>query len=732
MINVSGDYYVVIKVERDKKSNYIVEAIPPFYTDTTTVANSIPCPPLMPEIPTVRRSEPQVAFVEKNLDPDRLGRVRIRYPWQKSDGDCSPWVRMATPFATKGGGVTFRPGNGDEVLLNYEDGNIERPYVVGSLQSKYVTDYGGALADRVIQSKNGHAITFTDKNNSRSFFMGMVPGLRTLNNLIPASSQLFDWSQGLADLAGGISISDRYGLYSINMSSDGRVVNINSPLGNVNLNAFTGINISAPNGNINIKGKNVKIEASNKLTLESGSAVTDHFWWTKDAWASGSDALNTLLFGVGSDLFDRTLNKWIDFSFFRTILEVFLRPIDGTLKIKSNTYVLIEAGKGSAQIPVDDFKHPNLGQSTGIFDPKMPAALEKLENSIDKLTQRANVLCNDIHTAFCEAKAAKEKYEKVDNYKDLTDGQSDKICQLVLKNQASTIGDIIKEEIFKFNDVIGLKYVNREDNGQSKTYVQKEETEEEKKNTLKHVNYFINCQNSKRDWDKKETQDKIIEGKRKNIVDCAQDFGKKIIALVKATKEWETYDLDPKDQADCYYDVNKLITPIRNLDIFGGFIAKWKNGTADWPGNFDSEYAKELTILRRKIVFEFMKYAKDLDECKAFFSLKDNVTIQDYADDEKWMDLAKAIEEPKDSSIWSETKGNWKKYIKSIFYKNNPWFDTFRFHRWKSAERGRILLSDQPGKTLRFDSDELAANDNHGQMTLSHLIAFRRKVNSVK
>ena len=106
----------------------------------------------MPEIPTVRTAEAQVAFVEDNLDPNRFGRVRVRYPWQPSDGDKSPWVRMATPFATAGGGVTFRPCTGDEVLLNYEDGNIERPYVVGSLQSKYVTDPWLPLPDRVTVS----------------------------------------------------------------------------------------------------------------------------------------------------------------------------------------------------------------------------------------------------------------------------------------------------------------------------------------------------------------------------------------------------------------------------------------------------------------------------------------------------------------------------------------------------------------------------------------------------
>ena len=367
VINVEGEFYIVIKVELDENQNNIVEAIPPFYkivsTDTNgvkTISSVIPCPPLMPEIPTVRTAEAQVAFVEDNLDPNRFGRVRVRYPWQPGNGDKSPWVRMATPFATAGGGVTFRPCTGDEVLLNYEDGNIERPYIVGSLQSKYVTDPWLPLPDRVIRSKNGHSITFNDKTDGVDFLIGMSPAASFIRSVIPLYKPLFT-DQNMVDLTGGINITDRYGLYQINMSSDRRTVNINSPLGNVSLNAFTGISISAPNGNIKIAGKNVSISASNKLSLISGTAVGDHFVNPPDnvlslgSWANwGLEGLGT----VGKDVMNRTVGKWLDLSFFRTILEVFTRPVDGTLKIKSNSYVLIEAGKGRAEAPFENLEHP--------------------------------------------------------------------------------------------------------------------------------------------------------------------------------------------------------------------------------------------------------------------------------------------------------------------------------------------------------------------------------------
>jgi len=47
----------------------------------------------------------------------------------------------------------------------------------------------------------------------------------------------------------------------------------------VNLNAFQGISIEAPNGDIEIKGKNVSIEASNRLSLSSGENIGRKYWY---------------------------------------------------------------------------------------------------------------------------------------------------------------------------------------------------------------------------------------------------------------------------------------------------------------------------------------------------------------------------------------------------------------------------------------------------------------------
>ena len=70
-----------------------------------------------------------------------------------------------------------------------------------------------------------------------------------------------------------MELTDKFGIYSIKASTNKRNITINSSWGDVNINAFTGITISAPNGDVKIQGKNVSIEAGNKLNIVSGKNI---------------------------------------------------------------------------------------------------------------------------------------------------------------------------------------------------------------------------------------------------------------------------------------------------------------------------------------------------------------------------------------------------------------------------------------------------------------------------
>ena len=730
---VGGSYYIVTKVELDDKKDYIVEAIPSFNEVTSdTLSSIIPCPPLMPEIPTIRTSEPQVAFVEGNLDPDKLGRVRIKYPWQSVSDVSSPWVRMATPFATNGGGVTFKPCNGDEVLINYEDGNIERPYIVGSLQSKYVTDNWGSLSDRVIQSKNGHSITFNDNDDAVDFLAGMSPGLSFLKFLIPNIDPLCPY-QDLVDLTGGIKITDRYGLYSINMSSDGRAVSINSPLGDVSLNAFTGITVSAPNGNINIKGKNVTIAASNKLTLESGSAVSDRYI-NKDAFTS-KDGFLTSLVGIGTDMLDRTLGKLIDLSFFRTIFEVFTRPVDGTLKIRSNTYMLLEAGKGSAQVPHADFNRPKWEGVQGNDYVAQAPLLGKLTNTIDALTSDTTTVCQKMKTAFNKSKTKKSDYEKTDVsgfkcYDSLTKMKVNDIVQKVYAKRTDknfSIYTVIEEKDFDFDNTEGFKL---------KIGDKKFEKPNQKENEEKKA-YGLRIKEAYEAYKKDKADDnKIIRPRRAVVLEKARILGFQLKVLFDTVAAWKNFKFNAAHQGDLYYSSDSIIKKVQDLNIFDNFVSKVDGGTVEFDKDVFKDFDKDLIKIHREIVYELITEVKTKDGYKDIFSVDSKATKPDFGDDAKWKKYADYIGDP--TSVASYDVGA-KTYFKNYFKTNflNDWIDAVgnplsNQWKWKAPEKGRILISDMPGQTIHFDAEQLVTDHNFGEVTNSHPVELRRKVNAVK
>ncbi len=118
--------------------------------------------------PTVFRvAAEQYAIVKENHDTDGLNRIKVQFPWQKSSA-LSPWIRVATPHAGENKGWHFIPENSEEVLIGFEGGDVDKPYMLaahfhGSAKSK-IND-----ADNNIKSlitKSGNTLTFNDKEGS--------------------------------------------------------------------------------------------------------------------------------------------------------------------------------------------------------------------------------------------------------------------------------------------------------------------------------------------------------------------------------------------------------------------------------------------------------------------------------------------------------------------------------------------------------------------------------------
>ena len=112
-----------------------------------------------------------VGIVTNNKDPDNLHRVKVRFPWLSNDVE-SHWARVAAHMAGKNRGAYFLPEVDDEVLVAFEHGQVDHPYVVGSLwngkDNAPESNADGENNHRTLRSRSGHVLRFNDKSGNET------------------------------------------------------------------------------------------------------------------------------------------------------------------------------------------------------------------------------------------------------------------------------------------------------------------------------------------------------------------------------------------------------------------------------------------------------------------------------------------------------------------------------------------------------------------------------------
>ena len=109
------------------------------------------------------------ARVVAHNDPKKMGRLQLQFFWQGSNN--THWARMVSPHAGPDRGFMFMPEIGDEVAVAFEDGDPERPVILGSLwngvQTQYRGDFrGGDIATNDVKhlmTKSGNRLHLSDK-----------------------------------------------------------------------------------------------------------------------------------------------------------------------------------------------------------------------------------------------------------------------------------------------------------------------------------------------------------------------------------------------------------------------------------------------------------------------------------------------------------------------------------------------------------------------------------------
>ena len=110
-------------------------------------------------------SEQQPAIVKDNNDPLGMGRVRVQFLWQAKRNEMTPWIRVVQPYTGGGKGFYFVPEIGEEVLVDFEGGNAERPFVLGAHYNGEAKS-GYKPTTKAIHTQSGTKILLNDAEGS--------------------------------------------------------------------------------------------------------------------------------------------------------------------------------------------------------------------------------------------------------------------------------------------------------------------------------------------------------------------------------------------------------------------------------------------------------------------------------------------------------------------------------------------------------------------------------------
>lgn len=156
---------------------HTVDATGNYRNEFTAVPFQTLVPPAHPTAGRVPAGIPELAEVIDDRDPTELGRLRVRYYWpvaRPQDAE-TDWIRGVTPYSGDGKGQMFNPEVGSQVLVAYEDGAAEQPFVLGNML--HARNPQGASYSRAknhvkgIQSKAGNKLTFNDMSGALQMLM---------------------------------------------------------------------------------------------------------------------------------------------------------------------------------------------------------------------------------------------------------------------------------------------------------------------------------------------------------------------------------------------------------------------------------------------------------------------------------------------------------------------------------------------------------------------------------
>jgi phage protein D/phage baseplate assembly protein gpV len=206
-------------------------------------------------------------------DPLRLGRVRVRFEWL-GPMYVSTWARTVQPGAGSGRGNLFLPEVGDEVLVAFDRGDPDHPYVLGNLYNSFARPdppaqiAGGLVTNRQIITTSHQTISFSDDPDALGITMRV--GDET------CSIQLDQTNQRITVKSAGELVIEAGGMASIKANGDLTIqaagaVSIQAD-GEAALTAKAALTLQG-NGGAELLGADVTIAGDESVTVSGASIM---------------------------------------------------------------------------------------------------------------------------------------------------------------------------------------------------------------------------------------------------------------------------------------------------------------------------------------------------------------------------------------------------------------------------------------------------------------------------
>lgn len=120
------------------------------------------------------------ALVSDLVDPDKRGRIKVRFPSFGADGAAvSAWATLLSPYADSDQGLEILPEVDSQVVVGFEAGDPQRPYIVGACwNGKAALPQAAAPANnlRTLKTRSGSRLEFDDANGAAKVTLSMQSG----------------------------------------------------------------------------------------------------------------------------------------------------------------------------------------------------------------------------------------------------------------------------------------------------------------------------------------------------------------------------------------------------------------------------------------------------------------------------------------------------------------------------------------------------------------------------